>query len=288
MKILVLQLARLGDIYMSWPALRALRRQFPQAEIHLLTRPRFEGAVEGLTAIDRHWTLPSANIIEPLLGAEDLSESSMRLENFLAPLQNEKFDWIINLTFSPFSSYLTHALSHESTRTSGYTRFSDGYFNPGDETSAYFYAQVGIDKPNRIHIADIFASMIGIDYVEEDWAAPVATANHFQLPANYLVIHVGASERHKSVSARKWAQALQQISSRRPNTAVVLIGVASEKNISREIIAHCQGLRIFDLVGKTKISDLFSVIQSADLLIGCDSAPIHIASLTDTPTLNIS
>ncbi len=32
---------------MSWPALRALRRLHPEAEIHLLTRPRFEGAVEG-------------------------------------------------------------------------------------------------------------------------------------------------------------------------------------------------------------------------------------------------
>ncbi len=35
MKILVLQLARLGDIYMSWPMIRAVKRKYPNAEIDI-------------------------------------------------------------------------------------------------------------------------------------------------------------------------------------------------------------------------------------------------------------
>lgn len=289
MKILIIQLARLGDIYMSWPAMRAVRRQHPSAEIHLLTRPRFEGAVEGLTAIDRHLSMPSGSILAPLVQeTADLDASLQNLSEFLNPLKSESYDWIINLTFSPFSSYLTHALSHEATKVSGYTRFADGYFNPADDMSAYFYAQVGVDKPNRVHIADIFAAMLNIDYVEADWAAPVIQKTEHNLPESYLVVHVGASEKHKSLPASAWAEALQQIAKRRPNTAVVLIGSAAEKIYSHEIISGVQDLRIFDFVGRTKISDLFSIIKGAELLIGCDSAPIHMASLTDTPTLNVS
>ncbi len=289
MKILILQLARLGDIYMSWPAIRAVRRMNPDAEIHFLTRPRFEGAVDGLTAIDKHLSLPSGNILEPLVQADaDIDQALQRMSDFTAPLKAEKYDWIINLTFSPFSSYLTHALSSETTRVSGYTRFDDGYFRPADDMSAYFYAQVGINKPNRVHVADIFAAMLDVEYVEADWAAPEIKAHNFSLPENYLVLHVGASERHKALSSTTWATALQSIANEHPNAAVVLIGANLEQIYAREIISQCRGLRIFDLVGRTQISDLFAVIKGADLLIGCDSAPIHIASLTDTPTMNIS
>lgn len=294
MKILILQLARLGDIYMSWPAARAVRRLHPDAEIHFLTRPRFEGAVQGLTAIDRHLVLPSGKILEPLVQANaDLDESLQRMEAFTAPLLAEQYDWIINLTFSPFSSYLTHALSTEKTKVSGYTRFADGYFNPADDMSAYFYAQVGINKPNRVHVTDIFAAVLNVDYLEEDWAAPeITAAASFALPENYLVLHVGASEQHKALSAQTWAAALQQIAQANPNVAVVLIGAGAEQIQAREIISQCSAqslqLRIFDLVGRTQISDLFAIIKGSELLIGCDSAPIHMASLTDTPTMNIS
>ena len=66
MKILVIQIARLGDILMTWPAMRALRRAHPQAEIHLLVRPRFEAATRGLECVDRVIAMPSLEILEPL------------------------------------------------------------------------------------------------------------------------------------------------------------------------------------------------------------------------------
>lgn len=65
MKILVLQLARFGDIYLTWPALRALRRRYPDASIHLLVRERFVAATEGLGAgIDVH-VFPTARFWHP-------------------------------------------------------------------------------------------------------------------------------------------------------------------------------------------------------------------------------
>lgn len=289
MKILVTQLARLGDIYMTWPALRALRRTYPQAEIHLLTRPRFEGAVEGLTAIDRHWTLSSSTILSPLVQEDaDVETSLARLDQFVTDLREENFEWIINLTFSPVSSYLTHAISELHTRVSGYSRYNDGTLCLSDEISGYFYAQVGTDKPNRVHLADIFASMLDLQYIEEDWSAPEIQACAFQLPERYIVVHVGASETHKSLQASQWAGILQTAQQRGQNLPVVLIGAPNEITWAQEIIASSPGLQFVDLVGKTKVSDLFAIIQKSDLLVGCDSAPIHMASLTDTPTLNIS
>ncbi len=289
MKILVLQLARLGDIYMTWPVMRAIKRLHPSAELHFLTRPRFEAAVQGLSVVDKHWVLPSSEILSPLIqGQPDTDLSLQKLDYFVDSLAAQKFDWIVNFTFSPFSSYLTHALSTTATRINGYTRYEDGSLCFGDELSAYFYAQVGIGKPNRVHVSDLFASMIDVEFVPEDWSDAEVVASSNTLPSNYLAIHIGASERHKALSAEKWTAFLLKLRTLRADFSFVLIGAEGEKNIAAEIERNLPANSIVNLVGLTKVPDLFDVIRNAELLIGCDSAPIHIASLTDTPTFNIS
>jgi ADP-heptose:LPS heptosyltransferase len=126
MKILVLQLARLGDIYMTWPALKALKRAHPDSTVHLLTRPKFEAATEGLQVVDKHFSLPSAHLLEPLISLEaDVDASMSRLDTVLDQMKAERYDWIINFTFSPLSSFLVHAISTPSTRVTGYTRHQD-------------------------------------------------------------------------------------------------------------------------------------------------------------------
>jgi ADP-heptose:LPS heptosyltransferase len=289
MKILILQLARLGDIYISWPAVRAVRRLNPDAEIHFLTRPRFEGAVEGLTAINKHLTLPSGHILEPLVTDNVNTEESLnRMEEFVETVRAENYDQIINLTFSPFSSYLTHSLTMPHTSVLGYTRFRDGFFCAADEVSAYFYAQVGINKPNRVHVADVFASMLGTEYTEQDWDAPALPEVNIELPQLYLTVHVGASEKHKALTGDAWGRLVDYFSRRYQGMPIVLIGAPNEAEIAQEIMTRAPNATILNLVGQTRMYDLFTILKRTELLIGCDSAPIHMASLTDTPTFNIS
>jgi heptosyltransferase III len=110
MRILVLQLARFGEIYQSWPTLRALRRHFPKSEVHFLVRERFQDATEGLDNIVVH-AFPAAEILKPIWAdaREDLALTE--LKKFVGQLQDLKFDRIVNLSFSPLSSYLTDLLS---------------------------------------------------------------------------------------------------------------------------------------------------------------------------------
>jgi ADP-heptose:LPS heptosyltransferase len=268
--------------------MRALRRTHPQAEIHLLTRSRFQDAVQGLNGIDRHWTLASKEILAPLVQENaDVNAAMTNMSGFVNELKNQNYDQVINLTFSALSSYLTHAIAGKNAQTLGYTRHADGSFNPNDDVGAYFYAQVGIDKPNRVHIADIFASMMGVEFVESDWAAP-KFQDKLSLPEGYLAVHIGASEKHKSLTPQFWNRVIHYIIAKNPQLSIVLIGAPNEQSIAEQVMQENSPSHIVNLVGKTKVQDLFEVISHADMLIGCDSAPIHIASLTDTPTFNIS
>jgi heptosyltransferase-3 len=290
MKILVLQLARLGDIYMTWPVLRGLRRQYPEAEITLVTRPRFEAAVEGLTAFDKHIALPTRHLLEPVIQDDgDVTQALARTAEFTQQLRAEKYDWILNLTFSPFSSCLTHAIASPDARVTGYTRFADGTFSAGDGWGHYFYAQVGLDRHNRIHVTDLFGAMAEVQFTDADWAPPVFKDNSaLHLPEKYAVIHVGASDPKKTLPASIFNRALKYLSQKQPHLSVVLIGASNEIHLGEEIAAALPVTQVRNLVGKTSLRDIFAILEDAEIFVGCDSGPMHMASLMETPTLNIS
>lgn len=290
MKILVLELARLGDILQSWPALRALKRTNPNAEIHVLTRDRFKAALEGNIAVDKIHLLPSREWVAPLVEKDfNVKAAHDLIGEFLTKMKAENFDWIINFSFSPISSYITHAVAGANTRVSGYTRTADGFLAIPDDMSAYFYAQVGHLKPNRYHLAEIFATMVGADLIALDWAPPMGTKR--QVGTANILIHVGASEVRKSISAVKWTTIInqfQKIFTDRQQVKIGIIGVAAESALAEQIMASVPEGSVENYVGKTNFKELFELIGSAGLLVGADSAPMHMASLTATPCLNLS
>lgn len=293
MKILVIQLARLGDIFLMWPALRALRRANPEAHIEVLTRAKFVEALEGLTEIDKVRILPTKDLIEPLFGSQiDIKSSYERVDHFLQQLREEKYDWILNYTFSPVSSYITHAISYSETKVCGYTRHADGFLSIPDDLSAYFYAQVGIHRANRYHLCEIFATMASVDLIADDFKPPKFGSSQdffqeFENKKDRIAIHIGASEKNKSISPEKWIAFINQYLKLSQDN-IVLIGAPNETVFSDKIISSTPSGRVQSLVGKTKVSDLFSVLKDVKVLVGPDSAPQHIASLVSTPCLNIS
>lgn len=287
MKILVIQLARFGDILMTWPQIRALKRLHPEATIDILVRPRFKPACQRLQEIHRVIDFPVTNIFEPLLEEPlKLEESLDVIDGLIKKLKTESYDWIINSTLSPASSYLTQCLQSDTTKVSGYTRTSDGYLAIPDDVSAYIYAQVGIDRDNRIHLSDLFTLMVGAQPTYEDWATPVNEESPLGL-TEYIVLHVGASRPEKRFSAFKWRTFIshfQKIS----QCPIILIGSEEETKDSSFIALGFDSHQVCDMTGKLSFDQLFPLIARAKVYLGCDSAPLHIASLVGTPTLNIS
>jgi heptosyltransferase-3 len=288
MKILCLQLARFGDIYQTWPVLKALKRVHPNAKIDLVVRERFRDATVGLKAVQRVHVFNTQNILAPLLGAfSNTSRSIEVLSDFLSTLKDENYDLILNLSFSPASSYLTELLTSHNTVVKGYTRHKDGYFNTPDDASAYFYAQVGVERRNRIHLTDLFALIAGVELEDSDFAVDAIPCS-VQLPERYMVLHLGASQKAKTCTQEKWGEIIASLRASYSG-AIVCVGAAAEMNLAPES-SQVSGLGgpIVNLLGQTKLSDLFGILSKAELVIGCDSVALHIASLVQTPTLNLS
>jgi ADP-heptose:LPS heptosyltransferase len=283
MKILILQLARFGDIYLTWPTLRALRRQYPTAEIHLLVREKFAAATNGLGEGFIIHQLPTAEILKPLIELEDgFASMIFRFDEWLEILAATSWDTIINLSFSPSSSYLVDYLSAESTKICGYTRHGDGFLAIPDDASAYFYGQVGPDRFNRYHLVDLFAMIAQTELQATDWGVALDLAVENSHSKN-IVIHLGASQKEKRYPMVGWEAVIQNLSQQ--GLSITLIGSKDEEDLAKALSSN---RNVNNLIGKTKIQDLFKIIASARLLIGADSAPIHMAAHTHTPVVNLS
>ncbi len=304
MKILIIQLARYGDLVQTIPSANALKRLYPDSTVDFFVREKFSGILDGCGSIDNVIQLQTKKILKPFFDEDsdsnhdtfkgELEKSLNCIDNLIDEIKSKNYDKIVNLSFSPLSSYLTSALSSEEVEVCGYSRFLDGYLSIPDDASAYFYGQVGVQKMNRIHLCDIFANIVNVDLDPKDFTLNRVNSDNedilsskYNLGEDYCIFHIGASESHKSIEAFKWVQILRKLRDVF-NFNIVLVGSSEEIHIGTEITDQFQSKKLLNLVGKTKITELFDVVNGAKFVCGADSLFMQLASLSNTPALNFS
>jgi heptosyltransferase III len=291
MKIALLQLARIGDIYQTAPAINAYKRLYPDHEIHFIVRHKFSEACQGLKNIDCVIELPTKEILSPLVQTQtDLLSSLSCLENWLMSLAQNQYDLVVNLSFSPLSSWITRFLekaSQETLTTVGYTRTTDGYLRIPDDMSAYVYAQCGYNKPNRFHLNEIFGTLLEIDLLPEDWSKEDLPPYSLPFEGPFIALQIKASQEHKSIPTGKGIQILNQLKDSL-SCPIVLLGGPQDLKESETIIHSSSYPHLVNLTGQTSLKETFSLIQQASLFVGPDSSLQNMASLTQTPTLLLS
>ncbi|MFZ4404489.1 MAG: glycosyltransferase family 9 protein [Pseudobdellovibrionaceae bacterium] len=280
---------------MSWPVARAVHRKWQESgdspTIDFLCRPKFAQALADLEVLHQVKYLPSPQVLSYFLdgvSTESVQMAKNEMNAFLKQLSDEKYDIVYNLTYSPLSSYISFILEKNGTQVFGYSRFADDTLKITDNMSGYFYAQVGVKKSNRFHLTDIFSAVAEVVYQSEDWS--IKSTKPVHLPSKYIVVHIGTSEVQKALPAYAWAEILNAYFKNSDSALpIVLVGSNEEVGKCKEIINDCyETSKIIDLVGNTVLQDLVNTVCHAQLLVGCDSAPMHIASLSNTPSLCIS
>jgi ADP-heptose:LPS heptosyltransferase len=79
MKFLIIRFSSIGDIVLTTPAIRCLKQQLPNAEVHFLTKEKFRNVTAANPYIDKfHYYTNNLN-------------------ELAATLKNENFDYIIDL-----------------------------------------------------------------------------------------------------------------------------------------------------------------------------------------------
>jgi heptosyltransferase-2 len=135
-------------------------------------------------------------------------------------------------------------------------------------------APAGISFPSEVPKPELFVSADSESYVGEFLA---------KLPKLPLVvINISASAPKKMWSNHKWLDVIPSIDASKFN--IVLSFAPSEKQAAESIAAEARQVNLFR---SRSLSDVFSLIKAARLLVTPDTAVVHIAAAFDVPMVGL-
>ena len=98
-----------------------------------------------------------------------------------------------------------------------------------------------------------------------------------------VAVHPGSSNPAKMWPHSRYAELIRKINDE-TGCDVVLLGSGSEKHLTEEI-ARESGGKTIDLAGELDLKELAAVLKHADLFIGNDAGPMHMAAAVGTSVI---
>ncbi len=272
-KILVIKLGAVGDVILAVPSLRMLRERFPKATISLLVDRKFSSLVSVSPYLD--------DVIP--IDRERLHEWPY-LFRLAKRLRREGFDVSVDLQNSKWT-HLLAILSGIGER-SGFRRGMFGFLlNRADWT--YHVTDAPVKHQFRV------LSKLGVRKLDE--TLELWPDSEAEKRAAEILPNGSAASQEKLVglvlgSSPKWPtkrwplENFQKLSERliqELKCRIVLIGSSEEEGWTQPLAAANPD-SVINLVGKTSLLDLVSVIKRLNVLVTGDTAPLHVAGAMNT------
>jgi ADP-heptose:LPS heptosyltransferase len=326
-RILVIQLARLGDTLQSLMALRAAKQLYPQLEVHMVVRGRFADAAKNCPWISGVHVLPTDEWIPSILQAMKEKNASLDQVDFrsvigpaaawLAPLVDEPWHLAFNWTYSDSSSWLTALIPAYSRY--GYIRRKDLSAGAADGWSHYVQAIVQQQSPQNIHLTDILTTQLLTalqlhvgDPEQEATSRETLSHRFFNIPKTaldgirdegrewrdpsrkWIGFQLGAGHPAKSWDSASWAELAVRILSRHGECNLVLLGNGeADRKTADHILEQLRenGLEdrsVLSLVDQTDFQLWAAIVGRSQWIFSGDTSVIHLASVLGTRVVNLS
>jgi ADP-heptose:LPS heptosyltransferase/GT2 family glycosyltransferase len=282
--ILVVKLDHVGDFLTVIPALRRLRRGFPDARLCLLAAPRSaalrELVPEADEIIEFEFFFPNSRLGQRALSAGDYAA----LQRRLAPY---RFDLAVDLRKVPDTRPVLRVTG--APWLAGFDR--DGQFPWLDIVLEWERDPRGMRK--RSHVGDdllrLADAVVGAAQSDTVAAASLGVAaDRHRRPAGRLVcVHPGAGMPIRRWPAPYFAELIRRLVEA-DDVDVVLIGQAEEAALAAEILSLVRRPdRVRSAVGEIDLAELPAFLAGADLFVGNNSGPHHLAARLGVPTVGI-
>jgi lipopolysaccharide heptosyltransferase II len=291
--MLLIRLRLIGDVVLSTPVVRALRRGFPDAELSYLV----ERDAAPVVADNPH--LDEVLIVERTRGAARIWDDV----KLAWRLRRRRFDVVIDMHGGPRSSWLTLA-------TGAPQRI--GYDMPGRRwmyTRTVSRARELRPRHSVVNQWDLLSAVDGWhgappdpkrDAVEmpvdagADRQIAERLANAGVAPNDsVIVIHVSANNPFRRWPEAAFMDLVAGIANGGANRYLVLSSGPSDRDAAQRIaegarlrLAPDAASRVLDF-GEFDLSELRALIARSRLFVGGDTGPLHVAATTATPVVAV-
>jgi ADP-heptose:LPS heptosyltransferase len=310
-KILVVQLDHMGDAILSTPIFPRLRAAYPDASIEVLASPSNREVFEADPEIDRVH-LADRNWFERKPGRRALGSAVWTLGR---TLRTHGYDLGIDvrgdiltvfvLALAGIPRRLGWAMGGGGFLLTDVARWVPGRHEVESRQALLDRLDLPEDLGARVHVHSTDRDRVRISQrLREAWpgrstrahalVAQMASgrsrsswqnepnrwdepdalhAGRFGAPAPLLAVHLGAGAAAKRWPSRHWRALIARFLG--DGWRVILIGGPDDVGIAREIESH-PSLR--DWTGRLLVTETAALLERADLFIGSDSGPAHIAA----------
>jgi ADP-heptose:LPS heptosyltransferase len=289
--ILLVRLRLIGDVVFTTPAIRALRRRFPQASLTYLVEPEAEPVVRRNPHLDQVIVASS-----PRSGGRPIADLRLARE-----LRARRFDLAIDFHGGPRSAWL--ALSSGAPTRIGYDipwrrwmytqrvsrarelRPRHSVVNQWD-----LLTPVGIGPPDpRVDPTEMPEDPRAVAAVDERLGTLGVEGRSDIL----ILVHVSAGNPFRRWPAASFVELITSLASASPRRRIVLTSGPSEAGAAARIGAEARK-RLGEGAGHAVVegpdldlSELRALLGRAALFVGGDSGPLHVAGTTEIPIVGV-
>jgi len=290
MRILLIRLREIGDVVFTTPAIRAIRRQFPDAYITYMVEPAAAPVVRG----NPH--LNEVIVTRGLRGAAGAVDDLAIIRRVRAG----HYDVVVDFHSGPRSSLI--AFLSGATRRIGYDVPGRGWMyttrvpRPREIRARHAVANqwdlldtLGIQTPDPMRSPTEMA----VDARAADAVAARLLALGVLDPHELIVLHVSAGNPFRRWPADAFASLVATLVHDRPRRRIVVVSGPSEKDAAARVIDLARsrvGAEERDCILPAQhftLAELRALMDRASLFVGGDSGPLHIASTSAVPIAGI-
>jgi ADP-heptose:LPS heptosyltransferase len=271
-RILLLQLRRIGDLILTTPALEAIRTRYPEAQIVLAVASQCEPLVPAIRGTQK--------MIITRRGLRDV--------NAWIEVRRSCFDWTIDLTRNDRSAWLTFL-------SGAPRRVVSARLRQKSPVRARFYNEFVDCVMKEMHTIDYYLALLqplGIKTAPTNLILELpeaARTNAAALIKNQIgsgpfgIFHPGSAREEKFWEPDRWAEVIKYVSDEFGVRPVLSGGGSVKERRHLAAIRQRVSVSVVDLSNQLELLTLAALIAQARLLVSVDSAPTHLASASRTP-----
>lgn len=278
-RFLVVRLSSIGDIVHTLPAVAALGRAHPQAEIHWVVEERFSELLTANPFVSRVIKLDTLGWRKNPASGKAVSEI---MQGFAA-LREYPYDAAIDFQ-GLMKSAIFARLSHSR------ERIGLEWGSLREPLASLLYTR-RVSPKNCTHIIEINLSLVeALGAGASEWEFPlpdqpqdreaVRTELDRLETKEFIIVNPGGGWKSKRWSPANYAELIAALAGRIPFD-ILVTGSPQEEDVAREIITGA-GVSRAKWFPSTLLQ-FVALARQARLLVGGDTGPLHLAAAVGTP-----
>ena len=246
LKILVVRFSSIGDIVLTTPVVRMLKKQL-NAQVHYLTKSSYVSLLKNNPYIDSVYQIQNS------------------ITEVIPDLKKEKYDHVIDLHSNLRTQILKFRL--------GMPAKSFNKLN----MEKFMLTNFKLDNMPKIHIVDRYLETVkhlGVKNDNQGLDFFLSANDKLDIsifPKNYIVFVIGGQHATKILPNEKIISIIKKV-----NKPVLLIGGPEDAHKGEEIAKACD--KVVNTCGKYSILQSASLVQQATMVITHDTGMMHIAA----------